>query len=292
MNDLFEVFLDAHTTPELKEEIARSFSLFDYFEYNSAYSTLNDIIFNASNENASEAYDQFVLKVNESLDYILLEHTITTTAETTLFQKNEIVTALANIQKLEDYTAIIRTLESFESPEVQLSIILEDLTELDQAQLLTAVESFNPSVLNKLKQFIYEREYTEIQQVPQKFRDMIKAFVELFEKPENIQAGVYQYLGSIFLTNNIVLNMPFEKYLPFLEGNLNVTNEPETANHILSVILLSEDGQASPLDVYRQYSLELLQDLNKASSIETHLVRSLSKLNEYLKVKDEKARLS
>ena len=99
MNDLLEVFLDAHATPELKEEIARSFSLFDYFEYNSAYSTLNDIIFNASNENASEAYDQFVLKVNESLDYILLEHTITLTAETTLFQKNEIVTALANIQK-------------------------------------------------------------------------------------------------------------------------------------------------------------------------------------------------
>lgn len=291
MDELLDVFLDAYASAELKEEIARSFSLFDFFEYKQANSLLVDVVVNGD-QRSDSTFDVFMQQLNTCLDFVLQAHTLTMTEEATVYQKNEILTALASLQKLEDYTGIIRTLESLEPNDEQLSLILSEQCQLDQGQILTLIESYNPSVLVKLKNYIYAFESEMIAHVPEGFDKMIKAFIQVFEKPEAIASDNFNYLGSIFYTNNIVLNMEFSDYLPFVEDNFNPTQEEDTALQLLSVILLSSDGQASPLDTYRKYSFQLLQDLNKTSSIETYFVKNLAHLNEYLKVQDEKARLS
>lgn len=291
MDELLDVFLDAYASAELKEEIARSFSLFDFFEYKQANSLLLDVVINGDQRSDSK-FDLFIKQLNNCLNFVLQVHTLTLIEEATLYQKNEILTALASLQKLEDYTGIIRTLESLEPNDHQLSLILSEQCQLDQGQILTLIESYNPSVLSKLKNYIYAFESEMLTHVPEGFDKMIKAFIQVFEKPEAIANDSFNYLGSFFYTNNIVLNMEFNSYLPFVEDNFNSTQEEETSLQLLSVILLSSDGQASPLDTYRKYSFQLLQDLNKTSSIETYFVKNLAHLNEYLKVQDEKARLS
>lgn len=291
MDELLDVFLDAYASVELKEEIARSFSLFDFFEYKQVNSILTDVVINGD-QRSDATYDLFLQKLNECLDFVLQAHTLVLNSEATIYQKNEILTALGNLQRLEDYTSIIRTLESFEPNDQQLSLILSEQCQLDQGQILTLIDSYNPSVLLKLKDYIYAFESEMIEHVPDGFDKMIKGFIQVFEKPEDIQNNNFNYLGSIFYSNGIILNMEFEQYLPFLEDNFNPTQEEETSLHLLSVLLLSSDGQASPLETYRKYSFQLLQDLNKTSSIEIHFSKNLAHLNEYLKVQDEKARLS
>ncbi len=291
MDELLDVFLDAYASIELKEEVARSFSLFDFFEYKPAYSILADVVINGDQQ-SDVTYDLFLKKLNACLDFVLQVHTLTLTNEATIYQKNEILTALGNLQKLEDYTGIIRTLESFEPNDEQLSSILSEQCQLDQGQIMALIENYNPSLLLKLKNYIYAIESDMIHVVPEGFDKPIKAFIACFEKSELVENSEFNYLGSTFYANGIILNMAFEHYLPFIEDNFNPVNEEETALHLLSVLLLSSDGQLSLLDTYRKYSFQLLQDLNKTSSVEIHFSKQLAHLNEYLKVQDEKARLS
>lgn len=286
MDELIEVFLDNFFTEEFKDEVLRSFSLFEAFEYQTAYSSFIDLINEQSYASSDNLKDRFVKELQQKLDYILTQHMVALNPAATVYEKNEVLTALFRIQHLEDYTGVIRTLEGNESDEYQLAIILSELCALDETRLMTLIESCRREMLVKLKEFIYAKEKNQpiVEEVD---KDLIRHLKLFFATLGRV------HTAADLVESGVLTGAPFETYLPFVENVLIVQNNPaQTALNILSIIYLSENGYKNPIEVYRQYSFQLLKDLNTVSRLEVTVWALIKKLEEAKKVEDEKARLS
>lgn len=286
MDELIGAFLESYLTDEFREEVERSFALFDFFEYNQAYSSFVDLLNDQSNISSDEMKDRFVNELNDKLDYMLLQHTIKLVDTATTYERNEILTSLAHIQKLEDYTGIIRILESMIDDYETLAIILSDSTLLGKEDILLLIESFDPSMLRTLKQYIYQKEEEAAvsDEVSLNLVDNFKIFC--------LYAG-NKHIGANVLQNGVLIGDRFGTYLPYVQEYLVTPNDVEaTALNILSLILLSIDGYNSTLLVYRKYSYQLLQDLNLVSKVEVKVLDHIAKFTEFKKVHHEKIRLS
>lgn len=286
MDKLIIDFITAYFTYDLQVEIYRSFRLLNDYEYNDAFAGFVDIINNESYVSAEDMKDQFIIELNSKLNFILKEHTIELTNEATIFDKNEILVAFLLIQDLEDYTGIISLLESFESKEEKLSLILSDLTMLDQAKVLELVVSFSDTMLDTLKQFIYEIENNK----PEKANG--SKFITINNLKQLFSCLGKDNLGYLLAKSGVIVGERFETYLPYTDKDLVANTDEQTALNILSLIYMSSDGINNPLLLYRKYSFQILQDLNKVSRIEVLVVSMVNKLNEFKKALHEKDRLS
>lgn len=285
MDELIQVYLESAFTEEMQEEIARSFSLFDAFEYDQAQTPLIDILMNQSNLSSADMQDQFMSRLHEGLNFVLLQHTIRCTPDTTIYQKNELIRGLAHIQRLEDYTPIIRTLETLESDEFQLATVLSMVSALDTGAIMHEIESFNPRLLKHLKNYIYDKEES----------------LPVEERGDKKLVGHVRFFNHVFGDNNLGSQMVrgqlrigemFETYLEYIRDVFVGPTDEQTAINLLSVIYLSGDGFNSPLLVYRKYSFQLLQDLDRTSKIEVEILRHIAKLSEYKKAQSEKDQLT
>lgn len=285
MNDLLEEFVETYFTEEMQTQIKRSFDLFDFFDFSMAYQGFPNIITDESNLGSDGQVDRFFLELHKQLNIVLEQHSIKMIDTASIYEKNEIIHALAFIQHLEDYTGIIRTLETFEPNEVQLATILSELCMFDQIKIMELVETFNPRMLQTLKKFIYQKEEAAENKDPKdtKIVKHIKFFNSVF-KEDNI--------GAQLARSNILIGEAFETYLDYIQDIVITPDDSRTALNILSVLYLSRDGFNSPLLVYRKYSYRLIQDLDKVSRVEVQLLNHIAKLNEYQKAEDEKVRFS
>lgn len=286
MDELIATFLDTYITEEFREDVLKSFDLFDFYEYNQAYAGFIDILTNQGNISNDELKDSFVKELHTKLDYILEQHTLKLIESATIAQKNDILSSLAHIQKLEDYTGIIRILESFANDDEQLSIILSDATMMDQTEVLSLIESFNPSTLSRLKDFIYQKEDESKQsgEVQLNLLENLKLFNTFANK---------ESLGALMLKSGTLLGDRFITYYPFIEDDIAVKGDnDQTALNFLSVLYLSADGYNSPLLVYRKYSFQVLKDLNLVSVIEVKLLDLIGKYTEFRNNHNEAKRIS
>jgi len=256
------------------------------FEYKDPCGVFIDLLNNANFKSNEDLYDTFIIEVNKILDFILKEHEIIVTKETTLYEKNELLSSLLLIQDLEDYTPIARVLESLEPDADQLSSILGDLCMLDQTKLLEIIEWFNPNILFKLKEFVAIKEELRETSNDNNNLDLISGLRLFFKCFEGFS------LGKILLENNCIIGAKFADYLKFVESDIIMDSNEVTALNIYSVLIISSDGYNTPLLTYRKHSYELLQDLNKVSKIEVILLQLISKFEEYRKAQSEQNRLS
>lgn len=285
MDELIDNFLDSYFTDEFIVEVKRSFSLFEFFEYNQAFSGFIDIISEQSNVTTDDLRDKFVIELQTKLNYILAQHNVKLIEDSTVYQKNEIILALAHLQNLEDYTGIIRCLESNRSDEEQFATIISDTSMLSIEEVLTILEFISPMTLETLKQFIYAKENEQEQSniIPVDLLANFKMFHEL--------NGI-NTLGAQLVENGVLMGSRFETYLEFIIGDLVTTDVNQTALNILSCIYLSTDGYNSPLLVYRKHSYKFIQDLIKTGAVETAMLSLIANFSEYKKVQIEKTRLS
>lgn len=280
MDELIQVYLESTFTEEFQEEIERSFSLFDAFEYHQAIPPFIDILLNQSNLNTADMQDQFTQQLHEALNYILQQHTIRLSPDATIYQKNEIIRGLAHIQRLEDYTPVIRTLETLESDEYQLATVLSMVSALDTGTLMHLIDFFNPRLLKQLKEYIYNKEdaLPEEERSDKKLVGHVRFFNHVFGD---------QNLGSQLIRSQIRIGEMFETYIEYIRDVFVAPSDEQTAINLLSVIYLSGDGYNSPLLVYRKYSHQLLQDLDRTSKIEVEILKHIAKLTEYKKAEQE-----
>lgn len=285
MDELIDSFLESYFTDEFIVEVKRSFSLFDFFEYNQAFAGFVDIISEQGNVTTDDLKDRFVIELQTKLDYILTQHEVKLVEDTTVYQKNEIILALAHLQNLEDYTGIIRCLESNRSDEEQFATIISDTSMLSIEEVLTVLEYINPSTLETLKEFIYAKENEQEQSnvIPVDLLTNFKLFHGLNGK---------NTLGAQLVENGVLMGSRFETYLDYISTDIVTTDINQTALNILSSIYLSIDGYNSPLLVYRKHSFKFIQDLIKTGAVETAILSLIANFSEYKEVQIEKARLS
>lgn len=286
MDDLINDFLIATFSPEYQDEVKRSFSLFEAFEHDNAYQGFIDMIMNESNLDRGSMGDMFNEELHRQLNYVLTHHSLTLIDTATTYEKNEILKAFSDFQYLEDYTSIIRTLENLDPDEVQLSSILTDLCMLDQYKIMELMQSFNPRLLKTMKTFIYKKEESEKKEGfdnDPKLLKNLRLFGKVFGKDN---------LGAQLVRGQIIVGEKFETYVNFIQENVLGANDTETAVNILSAIYMSSDGFNSPILVYRKYSYELLQDLDKVSKIEGQILNLIATMEEHRKAEDERVRLA
>lgn len=285
MDDLIHLVLETYFSEEAQEEIRRSFDLFDHFEYSKVYADLGTLACLHGQESSDSIVDRFNALVKEGLDDVLKEHTIVLIPEATIKDRNEICLALAHIQDLQDYTGIIRILESFQSDDIQLARILADMSMYDESRILELIQSFESKVLEILKSYIYEKEKAQPQKddyIARSVRDNFLLFTKLFGNATT---------GSKMLESSVVMGERMATYLTFFQDDLVSQSDEETALNILSVIYYSCDGYNSPLLLYRKYSNYILQDLVRVTRVENNVMALISKFLEFIKAEDEKARL-
>lgn len=283
MDELLQSFVSTYFTEELQQEIRRSFSLFDFFEYDQAYSGFIDIIMNESNLGGDAMRDLFIEELHRKCNFVLDQHELELSEETTIPEKNEFMQALAQLQHLEDYTGVIRTLENMEQDEIQFAQIVSELSMLSETQVLSLVVNFNPRVLKILKEFIYSKESETPAEPNAKLIANLRMFDAVFGQ---------NHIGYHLMRAEVRLNERFESYLSYVKDELVVEDDEQCALNILSLIYLSNDGFNSPLTVYRKYSHHLLQNLDRVSRVEVKVLNLLGRMNERKQAEDEKARLT
>ncbi len=290
MDELLSVFIETYFSEESQESIHKCFGLFEFYEYNQAFSGFIDIANMHGNVSSDTLKDQFTSELHSKLDYVLEQHTIKMVDTATIENKIEILTSLAHIQNLEDYSGIARTLETFASDEEQLASILSESTLMDETEIMTLISEFSPSLLVTLKKFVEIKEQ-ERANANEPHYDVIKN-MRLF-----CQYSSDNTVGAVLSKSGILLGDRFETYLNYtadaFEELLQTNKSPDTlAANFLSILYLSVDGLNSPLLVYRKYSLQLLKDLQLVGEVEVKLLEHISKFTEYKKVEHEKTKLS
>lgn len=286
MDDILQVFVDNAIHDELQGDVRQSFDLLDFFDYKQAYSGLIDIVSDDNSQTLDTMRDVFLRELNTKIDYILEQHTVTVKPDTLLHDKNQICAAFAHVQNLKDYTPIIRILESLEGDDEQLAAILEELTTLTESHILDIIDGFSPSLLHRLKDYIYLKEEDVVDEDKTRAIKVafLKDFAQLFGKEST---------GIMLLESGTLTGSKFETYLNLIDKEEIVTADNDvTAKNILSIIYLSEDGYNSPFLIYRKYSYQLLGDLDRTSAIEVKILNMIAKISELQKARNEATRLS
>lgn len=283
MDELVKAFIETYFTDEMKLAIYDSFDTFSKFGLGDVDSNLIDIISDEGYESTENMQDAFLAEINAKLDFILNEHTIKLRSEATIDDRLQILTGLHLVQDLENYTSIITLLESLEDDHYILASILEELTNVDKGHILSVIEFFNPEILIKLKEYIYTKESPETSQCNMTVYETIKQFFK-FNNQES--------LGTILIKARAELGLEFSSYFPLIKEDIISLDNKQTALNFLSVLMISKDGQISPIELYREYSSSVFQDINLISNIEVILIGIYNSFIEYQKVQDEKTRLS
>lgn len=286
MEEIINVFVENHFTEEFTEQVHISFGLFTALDYDLPFQAFADMAMNESSVDTSTMKDTFVLKLHEHLNFVLTQYKIKLVDWAKIEEKNEIIRALVAILHVEDYTGIIRSLETMEPDEVQLSEALSEFTTFDITKIMELLEEVSPVTIQTLKNFIYEKEKAEELQnytEPKIIRHM-RFFNEVFGK-DNL---AYHMVSGQMLTGQT-----FETYIPFVIQVYNPAADiKKTALDILSVLFISSDGFNSPLLTYRKNSHKLIDELNVITKVEVEILNHIAKLAEHKKAADEKARVS
>ena len=282
MDELITEFLLCTNSPEYNNEVYRSFKLCNQFEYPNVYSPFIEILANESYASNDQLQDQFDFQLHVTLNEILKQHNLQLSNEATLIQKNDIIEALYTIQGLEDYSAIETVLNTLDTDEVKLAIILEDYCSLDRTEILSVIEFFNPVTLELLKVFINDKQKSiEDNSVEKSLIPTFKLFIQLYGR-DNI--------GALLINNGIKLGYDLNLYLGYID-NIQAQTDSQTAVNVMSLIYMTPESLNGPLTIFNQYSLNMLHDLTLVGRIEPLVIRIINEVNEYIEANKLKASL-
>lgn len=273
MDELIVDFLEDSCMPEYVAEVYRSFKICSDYAYPQLYESFIDILISASFTTVDQRKNEFHNELHGKLDFILKNHRITLIPAASLYQKNEMLTALYVIQSLEDYSPVLAVLESLETDEEKLTAVLEDYCQLDQTEQLSILQELDPITLELLKTYIGQQQKLVEESSYKELVPTLKAFFKV-AGPQN--------LGRALLDNAVKPGQSLAVYLEFIDTVIGATHE-QTAENIVSLIYLTPESIQSPLVVFNQNSLLLLKDLSLVVKVEPYVIQWIDRTNELLK---------
>lgn len=273
MDELIAAYINITFSDEFKQEIYRCFDIFNKFNYNTASVGFIDLLTDTSSRQTDDIRDSFIAELNVKLDFVLNEHLLVLHDIASIYQKNEVLMALYLVMDLEDYTSVICVLESLKDEHEKLATIVSDLSALDIMDMMVLVDTFDIALLDRLKQFIYNKEKPVENAIKNK-GDIIanlKLFINIYGT-DNI--------GYDLTTSGILLGQSFASYIPHIWESILVNDISKIAINVLSIIYMTADSLTDPLAVYRNHSADLLADLNQISRVEVFIIAAINKVNE------------
>lgn len=285
MNSIIEDFITNVFTPDFVSLIRQSFSLFEAFEHQNAYTNMINIIMSESFSDTESRAEQFSVELANQLDYVVKEHLIHLTDEATIRDRVDIIDALYRFQHLESYIPYSAILDTDLDSTDKLAKIIVELTNLEEGHVLSLIKEVDPRTLSLMETFIEDKEQHQIVDLTPPFiKERMKLFVEVSGKAS---------IGFIILEGGMKMGYPVKLYLPFVNEHLVVENNPHnTAANILSIIYISDVEGKDVLTVYREISEGIFKSLDEVAKVESYMLNIIYKVEELRKINHEKLRLS
>lgn len=282
--DQIMAYLAGTFSQEMRDEIAASFMVMDAFSYQDLEDDLIDILndFEADDDDLTQA--KILETVNKHLTKLLQCHQVALFEEASIAIKNQILSVLFRLQKLEDPTPVLRLLETQLSNEEKLAKIVEMYSEATETEVLENLEEVGDGLLSNLMTFLYEVEERlgtdEVVFENQEMKQLKTTLRDFFTVNGN------DNLAFDMIYNGIEPGLSIKIYYPYIQENIIVADDLTTAKNLLSLFLMSADTCQDPLSIYHKYSEQLIHDPDRIVKIEVKLGELLNKLRQYQEAQD------
>jgi hypothetical protein len=287
MDLLIEAYIQETFHPDLVDTMKKSFRLMDDFDLPDYESEMIELLMMEDMDLPQNTQDHFVTCLHKQLDRILHFHLILPMEISSIYEKTELVEALFNIQHLADYSEIINTLEADYDPIEIFSEVMSHCCEMPALAIENMVLKFNPSIIESLKTYIYNKQadtgviLTDVDERKRKIIRNLRTFKDfLTTKPLQFYKET-NALGLSILEAGALVGQDLTLYVPFIDTHLQGTNYPQLAIDIYSVLLISKEGFDNTLGTFRKNSGWLLMDLLTISKVDPLVVNIAGAFDKY-----------
>ena len=283
MDELLNLYIDLNYSQELGYELLRAFQLFDNFNYKDGYEKMISAVMDVDNRDKAEVSDFIVSCVREGQDYIFNAHALKISEDSTIQDRNELLLGLALFMKMEDYEPIITVLYSDAEDMEKFSSIMTDICMLEEIKIYDMVIDFDPIILETMKKYAegrtVEEESMELGRSSSNCVKSIRDFKEVFGE---------EALGVQMLKSGAVAGQLFNSYYKFTKDSIVDSNNLEnTAKNILSLLLLSSNGNNAPIITYKKNIDKIIDDLETIQKLEPIILKMYSELENYRRARNE-----
>ena len=294
MDPLIEAHITTAYAPEVGVCMFEGFALLDNFEVQDYSLEFVSLLMSAGESHKEDIVDGFRMLLVKWLDYVLKHHMVELTEDCPLRKKVQVLSALYQLQDLEDYTTVAICLEADQDPLEKFAFLISDLTELTEEDVLEITEHVDPLTLDNLYKYaVLKGAGDEVESFLNKDnKDIVEKLnlLKLFNKKENL-------LGNVLLENGALPNKPFVNYLPYIQGYFEEVSKYkdglELAKEVLSLLYISSDGKTRPFEVYKENSSKLFTIMSTITKVDVALLTIVGQFTAFEEAyKNEKARVS
>lgn len=283
MDDLINVFVDSNYTVEAAEDIYQALGLFRTFNYLDPFPLIDDMLMMESYQETTAMTDTLTQLILNAQAYILDQHGIVLTDETTLSFNNVILRALFQLQRLEDRGPTLSILESMEGKDVKFAEIVAQFSEIPVPSFLQVIQEIRPVFLKNLASYLYSEE--ENSQRATEDLPIIVEKIRLFKAVFGINPAV-----RMILDVGTVMGEPFKVYLPLYDDMRSIIEDEAILVEVLMFLLLySSDGVMNPLETYQANADFLVRDLSVSDRLGKTIGEMSNKMQRHKESQVEKA---
>lgn len=287
IRDEIESYLVENFSHEAALEYMSSLMVIDSFEYQKPYDVFADILYDTTEEDENVIQMSIIKAFNDALDFILANHRVVLVEETDLETKNMILSALYQLQHVEDPVPFLRILEGYKSEEEKLALIIEILSGMDHTRAMMALESVEKSTLDILQALLYEKESTmnagEADEEAMRKAQLIGNLKDFFHVCGEDNLAFEMSNNGIMPAHRAAL------YYPYIKDMIDVpADDDQTAKNILSLLYYAIDTFTEPSVVYRKVAENLIHgDPTRMMKIEAKISTMVNNLNQFQKAKND-----
>ena len=278
LDPLVSVYMQETFHSELVDELNRSFTLLENFNYPELDIDFIRLLMDAEAKHPETIQDNFIAILHEKLNEALKEHTLVLLPDANLWSKNELLTALYDVQFLVDYSNLYPILASSLEDEEKLGEVFGQLCLLPPCEVIRLIQSYEPPFLSLLTQFV-EAKVTVKNELSHTDNLLESKIIANFKQWEKFTTTTDSLGGQLIRAGSAVAQSFFD-YIPHIRSLLLPYTE-QTPLTILSVLLLSSDGFINPVLCYRKHSPSLFTELTLITKCDIALCDWLNRFETY-----------
>lgn len=278
MDSLITYYLEHTFSPEQLEDILGAFASMETFELPHFQQKYIDLLSNSENMSSADVQDSFYRLVVEDSKELLKRHGIKINDIASLSQIVEILTSLAILQNLENPEPVLITLESLEPDITKLFRIISDYTVMSEVDLYTIIEDADFRLLDAIKKVCIALEDSNVDTkvINQTVHLELLKILDQYTKDAKLTP-----VGIELVRSGFNVGYRFSEYISSVRGtNVEKTYE-DVAKDVYSLLIISSDGIAAPIVIYKKYCDQLFDSMSTAAEVERHLVAFIQNFKEY-----------
>lgn len=272
MSTTLEV-LGRYTTPETVADYAEAIRLCILCEQDQLTTMIEQELTKLGEGETAD----IILGIYAATDYMLREiirsHDVEVVEQATLTDLNCVLETLLEIPYYMDTEAINRICESDSDSLEQFAELGQLVTKYSAEKFLTILSTVSTSLIERLLDTTGVTDSIEKVPYPQ-IVHRLKHYLNFLKTKDLI--------GSILIYNDIVLGMPFERYIAYFAPRIDEWSPEQAAKELLYILYMSRDGFENPAAVFEKYSTELFHDLEIQNKTNLAILTLISNFTVYL----------